>query len=128
MYAMHKEMDADLTIAFAPVSPDRSHRYGAAELDHECSTLGGRVLNYKEKDPESKLNWASLTIYMFKPEILYDVLKDNALNSPSYEFGHDIIPKMLGNHKVYGYKFSGYWGYSKTIDECWKTNMALLGD
>lgn len=128
MVAMHREMDADLTIAFAPVNPNSSHRYGAAEIDNECGVLGGRVFNYREKDSESRLDWASLTIYMFKLEVLYSVLKDNSINSQSYEFGRDIIPKMVENQKVYGYKFSGYWGYSKTIDEYWKTNMALLGD
>ncbi len=128
MHAMHKETDADLTIAFAPIDPNLSHRFGAAEIDTECNASGGRVLKYREKDNESKLEWASLTIYMFKPEVLYSVLKDNSLNSQSHEFGRDIIPKMLENYKVYGYNFGGYWGYSKTIDEYWETNMALLGD
>jgi glucose-1-phosphate adenylyltransferase len=33
---------------------------------------------------------------------------------------------MIGNYNVYGYKFRGYWGYTRTIDEYWQTNMDLL--
>ena len=35
---------------------------------------------------------------------------------------------MIGEYNVYGYKFSGYWGYTRTIDEYWQTNMDLLRD
>ena len=44
----------------------------------------------------------------------------------SYEFGRDIIPNMLGRYRVFGYRFRGYWGYTRTIDEYWQTNMDLL--
>ncbi|RKX75169.1 MAG: glucose-1-phosphate adenylyltransferase, partial [Spirochaetes bacterium] len=29
---------------------------------------------------------------------------------------------------IYGYKFSGYWGYTRTVREFWNANMDLLGD
>jgi glucose-1-phosphate adenylyltransferase len=34
---------------------------------------------------------------------------------------------MAHNYKVHGYKFRGYWGYTRTIDEYWQTSMDLLG-
>ena len=35
---------------------------------------------------------------------------------------------MMKRHcKVFGFKFDGYWGYTRTIDEYWKTSMDLLG-
>ena len=34
---------------------------------------------------------------------------------------------MERNFKVYGYRHRGYWGYTRTVDEYWKTSMDLLG-
>ncbi len=123
----HREKDADLTLAFYPIKPEQSSRFGVAEIDSEDGATGGRVLEYKEKPHDSEFSWASLTIYLFKPSVLMAVLKKNA-DSDSHEFGRDIIPKMIEKKKVYAYKFSGYWGYTRTIDEFWQTNMDLLGD
>ena len=127
MLDYHLEKDADLTIAFYPIKPDQSSRFGVAEIDNEDGELGGRVLNYREKPLESEFSWASLTIYLFKPSVLTAVLNKNAAGD-SHEFGRDIIPKMIEKKNVYGYKFNGYWGYTRTIDEFWQTNMDLLGD
>lgn len=124
----HLDQDADLTIAFAPINPDESSRFGVADLDDAKDDPGGPVIDYKEKPSESKYPWASLTIYFFKPSVLSKVLTQNAVNSTSHEFGRNIIPAMLGKYKIYGYKFDGYWGYSRTIDEYWQTNMDLLGE
>lgn len=128
MYYYHREKNADLTIGFCPIHPRESHRFGVAEIDDEDGELGGQVLQYKEKPRDADLRWASLTIYFFKPEVLFDVLRSHAHESQSHEFGRDIIPKMLKNYRVFGYKFQGYWGYARTIDEFWQTNMDLLGE
>lgn len=127
MYNYHREKNADLTVAFFPIEPQESSRFGVAELNDEDGELGGRVINYQEKPGEQKFRWASLTIFLFKPEVLYDVVQENARSGKSYEFGRDIIPKMLQRYRVYGYKFHDYWGYARTIDEFWQTNMHLLG-
>lgn len=127
MLEMHKDKGADLTIAFAPIKPAESHRFGVAQLDKDSGDAGGRVQDYREKPPQSDYRWASLTIYLFKPEVLEQVLLQNTLHADRYEFGRHIIPSMLGKYKVYGYKFRDYWGYSRTIDEYWRTNMDLLG-
>ncbi len=126
MLNYHLEKEADLTVAFIPINPEQSHRFGVAEIDDEDGKIGGRVIGYKEKPSEMKYSWASLTIYLFRASVLYEVLVENARNSHSFEFGRDIIPKMLERFKVYGYKFNGYWAYTRTIDEYWQTNMDLL--
>ncbi|MFQ5824247.1 MAG: glucose-1-phosphate adenylyltransferase family protein [bacterium] len=128
MLSYHREKDADLTIAFLPIKPEESRRFGVAEIDGEDGKSGGRVLDYKEKPSDVQFHWASLTIYLFRPSVMYQVLEDNARNSQSHEFGRDIIPKMLGKYKVYGYKFNDYWAYARTIDEYWQSNMDLLGE
>ncbi len=127
MLAVHREKDADLTIAFAPILPSQSSRFGVAELDDDGES-GGWVTDYLEKPVESNYGWASMTIYLFKPKVLFRLLEESAQKNTSHEFGKSIIPEMLGKYNVYGYKFDGYWGYTRTIDEYWQTNMDMLGE
>ncbi|MCF6291303.1 MAG: glucose-1-phosphate adenylyltransferase [Desulfobacterales bacterium] len=124
----HRQKDADLTIAFLQVPLVEAHRFGVAALDDEDGDLGGRVLDYREKPENPEFSWASLTVFCFNPRVLYQVLGDNAREDQSFEFGRDILPRMMAaGRRVYGYKFRGYWGYTRTIDEFWQTNMDLLG-
>jgi glucose-1-phosphate adenylyltransferase len=124
----HLEKDADLTMACLQVDMDKAHRFGVAQIDDEDGDKGGRVVSYIEKPEQPEFNWASLTVFCFKPQVLYEVLEQNIQEDESFEFGRDIIPRMMkDNRRVYGYKFKGYWGYTRTIDEFWQTNMDLLG-
>jgi glucose-1-phosphate adenylyltransferase len=126
MIRYHNEHDVDLTAAFIEVPYASASRFGVAEIADE-GTDGGRMLSYEEKPAAPKSNWASLTVFCFRPSVLYELLTKNQVNN-SYEFGRDIIPMMMReNYKVHGYKFRGYWGYTKTVDEYWQTSMDLLG-
>lgn len=124
----HQEQRADLTIAFVKTPRESAGRFGMAEIDEEGGSEGGKVLSYEEKTALPKGEWASMTIYCFKPEILYRALDANAAENDSHEFGRDIIPRLLAEkRRVYGYKFAGYWGYARSVDEYRQTNMDLLG-
>ncbi|MEN8257314.1 MAG: sugar phosphate nucleotidyltransferase [Thermodesulfobacteriota bacterium] len=128
MIAYHREKDADLTIACLQVPLDKAQRFGVADIDDEDDDRGGRILQYEEKPDAPSFNWASMTVFCFKPRVLHDVLTTNAREDDSFEFGRDIIPRLLAEKKkIYGYKFHDYWGYSRTISEYWQTNMDLLG-
>ncbi|MBN1348794.1 glucose-1-phosphate adenylyltransferase [candidate division KSB1 bacterium] len=122
----HLQKDADLTIVFKKVMPEESARFGMARLDDEDDETGGKVIEYFEKSTQATVPWASLTIYLFKTAALFDILKKAQKNTRLFEFGKDIIPQMLGEFKVYGYKFDGYWGYTRTLTEYWQTNMDIL--
>ncbi|MDD3845246.1 MAG: sugar phosphate nucleotidyltransferase [Syntrophorhabdaceae bacterium] len=122
----HIEKNADMTVAFTKVSPEASSRFGLASIEDE-DPRGGRVTQYREKPKNSRLEWASLTIYVFRAELLIAALQENAASS-SHEFGKDIIPMLMQKHRVYGYKHSGYWGYTRTMDEYYRTSMDVLGD
>lgn len=125
----HRAKGADLTIGCLQVPMEKAHRFGVADVDDEDGQLGGRVLQYKEKPSRPKFNWASMTVFCFNPRVLLDVLTTNAREDESFEFGRDIIPRMMyEQRKVYGYKFHDYWAYSRTIEEYWQANMDLLGD
>ena len=124
----HQEKNADVTIAFIQVPASKAHRFGIASIDAEDGDRGGRVTAYWEKPQKPESEWASLTVFCFKPEVLYSALRENQKES-SYEFGRDIIPMLIReDYKVYGYKFSGYWGYTRTVEEYWQSNMDLLGE
>lgn len=127
MIDYHYEKDADLTIAFTRVPREDSHRFGLASIGDEDGPRGGRVSHYWEKPENPESEWASMTIMCFKPEVLYRALEENQ-KGDSFHFGRDIIPILLAqNYKVYGYKFCGYWGYTRTIKEYWQSSMDLLG-
>lgn len=124
----HKSKNADLTIVFTRVNKKLAHRFGLAEIDDEDHDIGGRIINYKEKPRKPISSWASLTIYLFKTAILKDMLYKNEQQNVAYEFGRDLIPRIINQYRVYGYKFYGYWGYTRTIAEFWQANMDILGD
>ncbi len=124
----HREKQADLTIAFLQVPLTQAHRFGVAELDDEDGERGGRVLRYSEKPADPDYNWASLTVFCFNPAVLSEVLETHPKQADSFEFGRDIIPRLMREKKrIYGFKFKGYWGYTRTIEEYWQTSMDLLG-
>ncbi len=123
----HHQKDADLTIAFVQVDKAKAHRFGIAAIDSEDGETGGRVTGYWEKPEAPESDWASLTVLIFKPEVLYQALKENQ-QTDSFEFGRDIIPRLMAQgKKVYGYKYLGYWGYTGTTEEYWQASMDLLG-
>lgn len=122
----HKDKNADLTAAFIEVPPLEAHRFGVGEITFE-DERGGRLVHYEEKPAAPRGNLASLTILCFRPEVLFEMLQENQKHN-SYEFGRDVIPMMMErNLKVYGYRYKGYWGYTRTVDEYWRTSMDLLG-
>jgi len=124
----HHQKKADLTIAFLKVPRDKANRFGIAAIDDEDGERGGRVTDYQEKPETAQADWASLTVLVFQSEVLYAALEENQQND-SFEFGRDIIPALLAaGKKVYGYKYTGYWGYTRTVEEYWQSNMDLLGD
>ena len=126
--AYHYEKGADLTVVCKRVSRTWGHRFGMAAIDDEDGNRGGRVTNYQEKQENPEGNWSSLTVLCFKPEILYQALEENQ-SEDSFEFGKDIIPQLMAQGKrIYGYKFHGYWGYTRTVREYWQSNMDLLGN
>ena len=132
MIAYHIRKKADLTVAFVPINPRESHRFGVAEIDGEDGETGGRVLQYHEKPADVQLPWASMTIYIFNPPFLHRCLEmamPQLKIKQTVEFGRDVLVPLVqsdGKYRVYGYKFHGYWGYTRTVQELWQANMDLL--
>jgi glucose-1-phosphate adenylyltransferase len=72
-------------------------------------------------------------IYIFKADVLIRALEEDAANeASSHDFGHDIIPPLIGNSPVFSYRFydenkksSKYWRDIGTLDAYFEANMDL---
>lgn len=130
MAAYHLEKDADATISVQPVSRENAPSLGLLKQDEH-----GRILDFVEKpkdketqdkfisgDDPQKPFLGSMGIYIFKTQVLIDLLKGH----PEFDdFGHEIIPQAIQSHKIYGYTFDGYWRDIGTIRAFYETNLEL---
>lgn len=121
----HEANRADLSISFVQRPESEASRFGLARFDAAADERGGLLIGYDEKPKKPTSNWASMTVYLFNMSVLREALNLCEDKSMAH-FGRDIIPRLIGNYRVFGYKFQGVWGYTQTIDEYWSANMALL--
>ncbi|MDY0210576.1 MAG: glucose-1-phosphate adenylyltransferase [Acholeplasma sp.] len=121
MIEFHQANEAKLTIATQQVPIDEAHRFGIMETDQTH-----RIIGFEEKPNTPKSNQASMGIYVFSADALYDYL--DKIKDPNLDFGKHIIPNMINNKdtKVYGFEFSGYWRDVGTYDSYLQTNIELL--
>jgi glucose-1-phosphate adenylyltransferase len=115
----HLQTAADITISFTRMK-NRSSRFGYGVIDRQ-----GRLQEYQERPDMPPSDLVSMTLYLFKTELLIDLLEANA-KEQSHEFGRDIISRNTSKHRVFGYKHLGYWAYARTVDSYYNTNMDVI--
>jgi glucose-1-phosphate adenylyltransferase len=124
MASFHLDHGADLTIATVRVAPEEAPRFGILETDEEY-----RVLSFEEKPTQSRGTVASMGIYAFNADVLYQVLTaDHTRAGSRYDFGGDIIPQMVETQQVYAFPYRGYWVDVGTMQAYWQAHMDLLED
>lgn len=125
MLNFHKKNNADLTVSVIEVPLHEAHRFGVMSVD---DTMHITQFAEKPKNPESNL--ASMGIYIFRWDVLRQVLlEDHKDTASEKDFGKNIIPKMLSQGKpMFAYRFSGYWQDVGTIESYYDTQMALLDE
>ncbi len=115
----HQETHADVTVAVHPVAAEDVPRFGILNTgaDHRIHKFAEKPTDpailadfISRKDPLRPF-LCSMGIYLFRTEVLFDLLKDNNLK----DFGDDIIPKAIGCYGAYAYEFDGYWEDIGTI-------------
>ena len=123
MLRVHKERGAACTISVLEVPMSDASRFGIMNVDENDD-----IYEFQEKPKEPKSNLASMGIYIFTWSKLRDYLiADEANPNSSNDFGHDIIPAMLGaGEKMSAYRFKGYWKDVGTISSLWDANMDML--
>jgi glucose-1-phosphate adenylyltransferase len=142
MERVHRDRDADLTVATFKVPKSEARHFGVIEVDDD-----GRILGFQEKpehDPatvpgEPDTCLISMGNYFFRTRALTYVLHADAGDiDSSHDFGKDIIPRMIREGaRVYSYSFtnnrirgepsgaSPYWRDVGTIDSYFAANMEL---
>jgi glucose-1-phosphate adenylyltransferase len=135
--AQHLANDAEVTIATLPVDRERAKGFGILH-----SGTDGRINEFVEKpqdpavlermkmpeeaaralglDPAEPHYQASMGIYVFNREVLRKVL-DNDFK----DFGKDVIPRAIHDHRVFSHDFQGYWEDIGTIRSFFEANLDL---
>jgi len=125
MLRAHVENGASCTIAAINVTMQEASRFGILNTRED-----GTIYEFEEKPKQPKSTLASMGIYIFTAQKLYDYLEEDDGNpSSSKDFGKDVLPAMLAaGEKMVAYSFDGYWKDVGTISSLWEANMDLLGD
>jgi glucose-1-phosphate adenylyltransferase len=137
-FQYHLEQDADITIAVKPIHEEEAHQFGILKAD-----VKGRITEFYEKpdnkelldkfrvgevlfgnfgiESDNRRHIASMGIYIFKKQVLFDMLNNNEME----DFGREIIPTSLKSTKVYAYFFDGYWEDIGNMASFFEAHMAL---
>ncbi len=125
MLRFHEQNESDCTIAVREVPLEEASRFGIMNTRED-----GSIYEFEEKPKKPKSTNASMGIYVFKWSVLKKFLEeDEADPSSENDFGKNIIPAILNaGHRLFAYRFKGYWKDVGTINSLWEANMELLGD
>ncbi|WP_226417084.1 glucose-1-phosphate adenylyltransferase [Dechloromonas denitrificans] len=138
MLAFHVQHQAEMTVACIDVPIDEAREFGVMGVDAD-----DRVIDFVEKPqnppsipgaPDRAL--ASMGVYIFNAQFLIAQLERDARTAgSSRDFGKDIIPHIVPNHRVFAHRFADscvgseqlkpYWRDVGTIDAYWEANMEM---
>lgn len=133
------EKNADLVIATLPVAEAEAKRMGVMKIDNDSKIVDfiekpqdNDILQKYKVSPEffternislkhDQAFLGSMGIYLFKKEVLLNLLKEDTRN----DFGKHLIPHQIQKGGVYAYLYNGYWEDIGTIGAFHKANIAL---
>lgn len=136
MLQSHVKNEADLTIGALRVTKESARQFGVMQVDAES-----RVIGFEEKPNEPQTIpgspahcLASMGIYVFNARFLFEQLLEDANRQDStHDFGRDIIPSIIGSHRVFAFPFldrnrkaDAYWRDVGTLDAYYAANMDLV--
>ena len=136
MIQKHKESGAKISIATYPVNAKDATSFGLLKTNNDNT-----ITSFIEK-PASELlpDWtsevsaemksegrnylASMGIYIFNRDLLIELMA----NPDTIDFGKEIIPQAIGEHKTMSYPYEGYWTDIGNIDSFFEANLGLTDD
>jgi len=138
MLQQHIDKGSEVTLATLPIRPDEVNQFGVVEVG-----LNGEVRGFEEKPQETKFRSpfmpdmvdASMGIYIFNTDtLLPELMKDAEDPNSKHDFGHNILPGMLGRVKMHAFNFVDenkqkalYWRDVGTLDAYYEANMDVAG-
>jgi glucose-1-phosphate adenylyltransferase len=139
MLAQHVDEAADVTVGCLEVPRMEATAFGVMHVDEQ-----DRIISFleKPKDPPGipgtpELALASMGIYVFRTDFLFDQLRRDAATAGSArDFGKDIIPYIVQHGKAVAHRFTRscvrsdreqnpYWRDVGTVDAYWEANVDL---
>jgi glucose-1-phosphate adenylyltransferase len=138
MLQYHYDTRAELTVACLTVGIEQAKSFGVMNVDE-----ADRIVSFDEKPAiprtipgDSSHVLASMGVYVFSLKFLSKLLQeDHDKEDSTHDFGHDVLPAIVGTHRVVAYRFGGssgrvtadrYWRDVGTIDAYYEANMDLL--
>jgi len=136
MIKKHEESGAEISIATYPVNAKDATSFGLLKTNDE-----NIITSFIEKPGEELLpNWtsdvgeemdkqgrhylASMGIYIFNRNLLKKLME----NPDTNDFGKEIIPQAIDQHKTLSYQYEGYWTDIGNIDSFFEANLGLTDD
>ena len=136
MLQQHNDSGADVTLATLPIDPLDVSRFGVVEV-----ARSGEVIGFDEKPKTTSFRSpfnpnmvdASMGIYLFNTDVLLpSLMKDAEDPTSKHDFGHNILPSLLGKYKMQAYNFVDengqdalYWRDVGTLDAYYEANMDI---
>ena len=127
-YDIHKGSGAAFSMVLVPVPWNRRRDFGTAVLDRPEEHKGhlsrvGKVIEFREKDPNSPSNLNNASIYFIEMELIraldaYRTPADAETKNPFYDFGKHVFPALLGkipyvslpkSFQLLGLQYDGSW-------------------
>jgi len=136
MIEAHEASGAEISIATQPVNAKEATSFGILKTDKNnfissfiekpnTSLLPDWTSPVSEDMNKAGRNYlASMGIYIFNRELLVELLK----NPDTVDFGKEIIPGAIKNHKTLSYQFEGYWTDIGNIDSFFEANLGLTDE
>jgi glucose-1-phosphate adenylyltransferase len=130
----HMAANADVTLATLPIEPSDVARFGVVEVSRTGEVIGfqekPKVTNLRSPFNPTKVD-ASMGIYLFNTDVLLPALMKDAEDPNSkHDFGHNILPGILGRYKISAYNFVDenkqnalYWRDVGTLEAYFDANM-----
>jgi glucose-1-phosphate adenylyltransferase len=114
MLRAHVDRGAEVTVGVVDLPKEEGRHFGVLELDAQeiCASMG---------------------IYVFSLNTLYEELIPDADKESDHDFGKNILPQMLGRRKLLAYHFVdenqkevSYWRDIGTLGAYYEANMDLV--
>lgn len=142
MLAEHIAKGADVTVSCVEVPIAQATEFGVVGVD-ENDRIAGFLEKPKEPPPipgRPDRAFASMGIYVFNADILYEALQRDAEDRlSSHDFGKNVIPSLVSNCRLFAHRLRNssvlspsdngegepYWRDVGTVDAYWEANLDL---
>ncbi|MBC7907425.1 MAG: NTP transferase domain-containing protein, partial [Rhodospirillaceae bacterium] len=108
MLAHHIAQGADVTVACLEVPLDDAKGFGVMAVDEHDNIIrfDEKPANPQHAPGKPDVALASMGIYIFNAQFLYERLNlDSSQPGTEHDFGKDVIPQLVGKHKLVAHRF-----------------------